>query len=233
MGREVKRVPLDFEWPTDKTWSGYLMPDSLHETDCTDCAGRGETPARLWVAATAAMLLMLDTDRQDQERGRAMHPYFDSYRTDAYGTRPSPDIAEFGEGLAGRAASFMGHDSIDNWVATKKVIEAAGLDPEVWGICQTCEGHGSTEDYPGQRAEADAWERSEPPTGDGWQMWETTSEGSPMSPVHDTPEALADWLAETGASVFGGKTTTRERWLSIIRNESMAAVQIAPGVIAI
>ncbi len=25
MGRELKRVPLDFDWPTKKVWDGYLQ----------------------------------------------------------------------------------------------------------------------------------------------------------------------------------------------------------------
>lgn len=56
----------------------------------------------------------------------------------------------------------------------------------------------------------------EPPTGEGWQMWETTSEGSPMSPVFKTPEELAHWLADTNASAFGSLTATYEQWLSMI-----------------
>lgn len=34
MSREVKRVPLDFDWPLKKVWSGYLMPDSLQGDTC-------------------------------------------------------------------------------------------------------------------------------------------------------------------------------------------------------
>ena len=26
MGRELKRVPLDFQWPENKVWDGYLNP---------------------------------------------------------------------------------------------------------------------------------------------------------------------------------------------------------------
>ena len=59
--------------------------------------------------------------------------------------------------------------------------------------------------------------RKDPPKGEGWQMWETTSEGSPMSPVFSTPEELAHWLAGTGASSFGSSTATYEQWLGMIR----------------
>jgi hypothetical protein len=51
----------------------------------------------------------------------------------------------------------------------------------------------------------------------GWQMYETTSEGTPLSPVLESPEALAKWLAENGASSFGNSTVTEEQWLSTIK----------------
>lgn len=153
MGREVKRVPLSFNWPLREVWDGYLMPKRLCEKDCDACES-GYSPG-----------------------------------------------AERRLGV-----------------------------PEV---CSICDGYGSIERWPGQRAEAEAWERVEPPAGDGWQMWETTSEGSPISPVFETAEALADWLAESFVSMFGSTAATRQQWLSIITGESFAHVQIAPGVVII
>lgn len=231
MGRETRRVPLDFDWPQGETWEGYLMPDRLGERQCSDCRGTGTTPARQWVEQMAALCLLLDGDLHAQAQGRPMHPYFNDTGSRAWGVRPSADIREFGTGLAGREGFGGMHDSIDNWRATDKLIEAAGLDPKAWGMCAACAGHGSIEKHPGQRDEAEAWEPTEPPTGDGWQMWETTSEGSPMSPVFGTPEELADWLAESGASLFGGTTATREQWLKIVTGEDFAHLQIAPGVV--
>lgn len=231
MSREARRVPLDFDWPTGQVWAGYLLPDTLHEATCTDCDGRGETPARRWVADIASLCLLLDDDIADQERGRPLHPYLAGAANGAYGVRPTPDIVEFGTGLADREGGLLGHDSIDTWRATEKLIVAAGLDPNTWGICATCSGHGSIEKYPGQRAEAEAWEPAPPPTGDGWQLWETTSEGSPQTPVFAAAEELAEYCAREGVSWFGSMTASRERWLSVIRGDSMAMVQVAPGVV--
>lgn len=45
-------------------------------------------------------------------------------------------------------------------------------------------------------------------------MYEDTSEGTPISPAFDTPEELAHWLADTGASALGGMTASYESWLS-------------------
>ncbi len=47
-----------------------------------------------------------------------------------------------------------------------------------------------------------------------YQMYETCSEGTPISPVMETPEELARWLADNDASAFGNMTATYEQWLA-------------------
>ena len=93
--------------------------------------------------------------------------------------------------------------------------------------CSACKGSGhnlATEQI------ADDWTPEEPPSGEGWQMWETTSEGSPISPVFATAEDLAHWLAETGASSFGAMTATYEQWLAMGRSGWAPSAVAAPGV---
>jgi len=46
-------------------------------------------------------------------------------------------------------------------------------------------------------------------------MYETTSEGTPISPAFETPEQLARWLADTNASAFGGTGASYEGWLRV------------------
>lgn len=48
-----------------------------------------------------------------------------------------------------------------------------------------------------------------------YMMYEDTSEGTPISPAFATPEELARWLADTGASAFGDQTASYEAWLRI------------------
>lgn len=50
-----------------------------------------------------------------------------------------------------------------------------------------------------------------------WQMYEDTSEGTPISPVMETPEVLARWLADNNASAFASETATYDQWLSTIK----------------
>lgn len=48
-----------------------------------------------------------------------------------------------------------------------------------------------------------------------FMMYETTSEGTPISPAFATPGELARWLADTRASTFADMTATYEQWLPI------------------
>lgn len=60
-------------------------------------------------------------------------------------------------------------------------------------------------------------------------MYEDTSEGTPISPAFLTPEELARWLADTGASAFGRSTATYEQWLKTCRGAWAPSMVIADG----
>ncbi len=56
-----------------------------------------------------------------------------------------------------------------------------------------------------------------PGTATHLMMYETCSEGTPISPAFATPEELARWLADNGASAFGRMTATYEEWLATVK----------------
>lgn len=210
MGREVKRVSLEFDWPLNERWEGYVNP---HYRRCPDCDGKGLAPHGRYLEDVARMITLGGSYPDG-------HPAMRRGRDSA----PGPEWAALSGALAGRAPRPpFGHDSCDQWGVAKALCEAAGLD-EKWGWCSACEGEGID---PEARDAYEAWERTEPPAGDGWQMWETTSEGSPISPVFKSPEALAQWLADNNASAFGSQGATYEQWLSMIR------VGWAPSAVAV
>ena len=64
-----------------------------------------------------------------------------------------------------------------------------------------------------------------------YQMYETCSEGTPISPVMESPEALAHWLADNDASSFGSMTATYEEWLRVCRGGWACSAVISDGVI--
>jgi len=137
-----------------------------------------------------------DTNERKDQLGRAgQHGWL---RWQAPSAVPTDKMTELTIGLAGRTPSFMGHDSIDQHNAVRKIKQAAGL-PEDWGTCEACGGEGTS---PASRAAYEAWEPTAPPTGPGWQLWENVSEGSPISPVFTTPEELATWMSRDDEPVL-------------------------------
>lgn len=218
MGRELKRVPLDFDAPLKQTWSGYLPP-KWRECPSDDCEN-GMTIAARWLEGIVHLILMLP-DAAAQPYYTPIHPWLAALplvptkNVKGVGPRirpPGPQIAELTGGLAGRAPrSPFGHDAIDRWNAVKAIVVAAGLD-EDWGICPVCEGHAI---HPDDRPAQEAWERTDPPEGEGYQLWETTSEGSPISPVFATLDELCEY-AQDNCTVFGGSTATAAEWKSML-----------------
>lgn len=173
MGREIKRVALDFNWPLNKVWEGYLNP---HYEECPYCH-HGSTAAR----------------RELQDRINHLMWDSESRLDNVVSFKDRREWLELTSGLAGRKpfnGQVEGHDSCDAWVALGKVVEAAGL-PDDWGWCKHCGGSGIA---PETREACEAWEKTEPPRGEGWQVWETVTEGSPVSPVFPTADELFFWL---------------------------------------
>jgi hypothetical protein len=62
-----------------------------------------------------------------------------------------------------------------------------------------------------------------------YMMYESTSEGTPISPAFETPEELARWLAGTGASAFAGETASYEAWLRVAQGGFAPSAIIQDG----
>lgn len=201
--RVVKRVPMDFDAPLNEVWQGYRSPE-WRPCPSNDCDNGQKLAAGL--IEHLAHLLLIAAEAPDKG---TLHPWL----TEA-GVRhvPKENIREVTDVLAGRPYRRpFGHDAIDRWHASKAIIQAAGL-PEDWHLCPVCEGHNI---HPDDIEASEAWESTEPPEGDGWQLWETTSEGSPQTPVCSTPEALAKYCA-VHCSPFAGFKWTQDEWLASI-----------------
>lgn len=217
MGRELKRVPLDFDHPAGETWPGYLQPDwrPCPDEDCSN----GWTLSAQWLRSIVHLIMILP---EEVDSVRPLHPWLEALplRPDR---RPTRQITEITTGLAGRPPGSLGHDSIDNVVATRLIGVAADL-PDDWDICPTCQGCGID---PEDQTEADAWEPTEPPEGEGYQLWETTSEGSPLTPVFETLDELCEHAAEH-CTVFADHQASAEGWRHMLTDGFVAAETEGP-----
>lgn len=263
MGREVRRVDLDFDWPLREIWKGFLMPGELHEKKCLVCDGSGYSGHARWMQARWYGNVPFDPAETGSTPYTAETPQVRAFAERNVGRDPGfyrswlgPDLdlvareaarlaAHFNSGWmhhleqadvdalieAGRLHEFthdwvkgdgwtpknpaptvtaeqvnlwsisggFGHDSINASVCVRAKCEREGQPV----LCGDCDGHGSRERYAGQRAESEAWEGAGPPEGEGWQLWETVSEGSPISPVCKTAEDLAMWCTQNNCTING------------------------------
>lgn len=227
MGRELKRVSIGFIWPINKRWDGYVNPHYYHSHDCEACAGRGETFSRQRLHDLMSLLMLSGTDAAKE----SCHPYLQtSHLYATQGLVCGKDMVELTEALSGRKmCQYLGHGSSDTWRAVEKLIQASGL-PETWGFCPVCKGEGSIWDSDESKKSAENWSREEPPAGDGFQIWETVSEGSPISPVFKTAEDLAGYMA--GRPWGADKGSSYESWMKFITGPgwSLSMVVDASGV---
>jgi hypothetical protein len=283
VGREIKRVPVGFDWPLRKVWGGYLDPWWEYRRECILCQGEGYSPQardlkdqwygkvpfvpqrpfaistpvirerarrnvdlagknsllevgvlldilieeeamRLawllnscWVhhldEDDVAALLEADrlwdftrTPRTPEEVKIVEHKQAEggnSWLPESNGYVPSPEEVNIW------SISGSGHDSINSWICVKAKAKRLGYPL----YCSSCEGSGDDWESEVYREASEAWERVEPPEGEGWQMWETVSEGSPVSPVFDTAEGLENWLIEQGYSEGAAEQFVKVGWV--------------------
>jgi hypothetical protein len=237
MGREIKRVALDFKWPINKTWEGFVQPEGMYGPSCEDCNGTGQTHSGWWLQHFSQRFSMLveDTFGRGTDRDTGLHPWL---KEDPYPAghwegeefsrrfmvdRPSGDMVDLMVGLS----KFMGKEDAkpedfggiwggDDYLIYRALVKASGIK---FGGCAVCDGEGTIEEYEGQRQDAENWEPTEPPAGEGWQVWETVSEGSPISPVFADREGLIRWLMSPAYTWGTSRPLTREQAENFVNSE--------------
>lgn len=335
MGREIKRVAVDFNWPLDKTWEGYINPWYKSRENCPSCGGSGYSPiakhykdqwygyAEFDPVAYGSELLTPESpaikafvERQvdrsmkaaadgtameySKEKGTTYTGKQCYYTENGRLTRDEAIVKESARLLdmwnfqwnhhliqmdvdalvaADRLFDFCRRplkdvpkeqyirthayylwieagcpesDGVEFWLASEKLHDGYWLpyqngilptpqEVNDWNIlsmghdginsgvcirarcereghavfCPDCNGNGDIWFPADAEQKAEEWERIEPPAGEAYQIWETVSEGSPISPAFLDPQILAEWMANSkpwGAA----QPMSAERWLEWI-----------------
>lgn len=105
----------------------------------------------------------------------------------------------------------LGHDSINMSVIIKARLKSSGLPH----ICNGCAGEGTYFSSKEVEALHKAWQPQEPPTGEGFQLW---NDESPITPVFENLDLLCEYCEAQEVSVFGKQTATKERWKEMLEN---------------
>lgn len=290
MGRRLRRVPLDFNWPINKTWVGYINPHTWARVACASCDRSGYAPeAKLYndqwygnapfdPVAYGATPLTIDHPQVQayaqrnverdptyyagpvaqavQGEARRLFAHWQNQwchhliqadvealvaegRLPEFTRRPRTEeqalILEASKSYwmpawngymptadEINAWSLMGfgHDSINAWVCVEARCKREGVPL----ACPDCEGHGYTWPSPEAEKLCEEWENYDPPLGIGFQLWETTSEGSPITPVFQTLEDLCVYAA-VYCSVSGDVKASAQKWREMLDDDFVAHVE--------
>jgi hypothetical protein len=249
MGREVHRVPHDFDWPLNKVWEGFLTPDHFDEERCPDCKSGYSPQAQnlyeLWYgklpfdpSSTGSAPWQHDTPgiRAVAERntrsapefygtGEAatvreaqrladlfnsqwshhlsqddvealvaaerLHDFTHTWSREEGWQKIDPPVKPTAEQINEWSLTGFGHDGLNAYVVIEARCERESIEPRcpTQGARQlgkvrgpACSGRGVAADQPAQ--------------GRRWQLWETVSEGSPISPVFTSADELAGWMSD-------------------------------------
>lgn len=259
MGRLLKRVPLDFDYPINKIWNGFSNP--YNSTECNDCGGTGHNketkqlddawygwhtePKWIWVVAGKrryndnAWSNHINDEEVEalMKSGRLSNltmPYWyhlneenncwekrewtkDGWTEWTKCDKPQFPTAQSVNDWNSKGLGF-GHDAINKLICVETRAKRMG----VYGKCDKCKGEGQI--WASEEIErlSDEWEESEPPIGEGYQLWENTTEGSPQSPVFDTLEKLCEWC-ELNATLFADIKTTKDEWYNMLKDDNVHA----------
>lgn len=230
MGYEVKRVALNFQWPLEKRWKGFMNPHP-GPPSCPTCQGEGLNGATREIGESfydhganwrydyrrrpdgSLITGPLDTRRtpflivgqtrrwcnditQDEvdelvRKGR-LHEFthrWDRATRTWIRDRENPTAAAVN---TWNASGGLGHDAVNRWI----LVEARARRLGVYGICLDCKGRGEQKIPRKAKKRYKTWKEKEPPAGPGWQIWETVSEGSPITPVFADPRDLIEYMAD-------------------------------------
>jgi hypothetical protein len=112
----------------------------------------------------------------------------------------------------------FGHDSLNCGICVEARCEREGVPY----TCARCAGSGQIWPTPEIEKQCEDWTKTDPPAGDGYQLWATTSEGCPVSPVFGSLEELCAWAADH-ATTFASYKATAEEWRQMLEDDFVHA----------
>jgi hypothetical protein len=219
---------MDFQWPKDKVWVGYLNPHRSQK--CPACEGSGYNPETDRIAnnfynySSETGKGWCDQITQDEvdaliAENRLYDFTHDCIRETGWQPKdPMPVVTAEEVNRWQQNRRGIGYDGINRMILIKTRATRLG----VYGMCPLCNGEGAVWDSPETRKLNEEWKETEPPTGEGYQIWETCSEGSPITPVFASLDELCQW-AETNAHTFAHFKATKEEWKRMLEEDCVIA----------
>ena len=235
MGRTMKKVPMDFDWPLGRIWKGYVNP--YHGVDCPWCFDKRTERShgfskeaweyyKTWYGHLMGKPFVTNPYKPDTRYCPQAKPYtMERWEYDFIVSHKERLCEQFFGTCDESRIPFF--ENLNDWLLTRKY----GLDVDsvfIWimteeycrrngyeYMCPHCKGEGKVWFSEEVKNLNKQWKPEEPPTGEGFQLWNTTGEGAPMSPVFKTFEELCVWC-EANATTFADYYATKEEWAKML-----------------
>jgi len=198
MSRNIKRVPLDFDWPLGVNWPGFVSPSD----------GTGACPLCIKdhpgysTEATAIVRVARVIPERIENQGESTRKFLRALASATERRKPEAEQREVGEHPYNECI-FLDTSAIGLHLV-RLVEDALGVSL----LCPDCKGEGFVVVDQAQADAAERWKPEEPPVGEGWQVWESVGTGAPITPVYPTAEALVEALME-GAVGWDGPVSRK------------------------
>ena len=234
MGKSLKRVPMDFKYPLNQTWKGYINP--YKSIECKACNGSGFNEATMklnkewYTYSDNGKIIEGWQYNLEQDEVQALlnaNRLWDFTRV-AINNEQKEIIKQkikeggnswlpFNNGYIPTANEVnvwakigFGHDTTNRIICVKTRAMRLG----VFGICSYCDGEGEAWYSDEIRKLYDECKQYDPPIGDGYQLWELEQ---PISSVFLTLDDLCEWAADNVyVFEFNKLKNSKEKWKQVL-----------------
>lgn len=223
LARTVRRVPENLDIRPGQVWEPSRLPLALRPAECLDCPvdhpGRNSDYAWLHALLEVAHVVSVTDAYRHMPASVASIPHTPH-------AAPGPDLKDLITGLTGPhfEDAFPAR-------AVEALIDKAGLNAETWGTCPSCNGTGHIDAYPGQADDRASHTYPEPPEGDAWQLWTSTTPLTALTYPYSTSEGLTQALIDTG-ELDGTRYTMRVAVMLVSRRTMRNGLVSAGRVVA-
>lgn len=191
MSRNVRRVPLDFDVPLNKTWKGFINPYFL---ECPKCMS-GYSDAYNYIRYKSVYKVLED---------RVKHIKIPTEQEETVRAIISR-LIELGDKIPSC--------SVDTSYLIRDLGIEYGLGDD-WFTCKYCNGYNV---HPEVLHEYNSWKSTPPPEGEAYQLWMDNE--VPITPPSKTLEELAEYCEKEKVSIFAHDTLTKEQWLEKFKED--------------
>lgn len=194
MGRYFRRVPYDWNYPIDRAWIGYINPHQGIRCPC--CGGNGISPEaqKIFDSWKEWEYQLTEDEVEALYEHKLLQLFFN-------GKPSAKEVNEYAK------SNLYFHTYQSQYICCKLRCEKSGIELK----CPYCHGKGLIFGTKEQEKLYEEWEKTDPPLGDGYQLWQNTSEDSPISPIFKTIEDASKWCADN-ATIFGHDKMSEDEW---------------------